>query len=217
MRVAHCIPVLALLLAHVQALALSATKLTYAAEVLFGPQGVVVDGAGRARLLDLVERAEHGDVEAVIAVGHADAGEADAQALSRQRAKAVRWHLIQLGTPPRRIYTEGQGSTRPVSPDAARNRRVEVEWVGVRSRTDFPGVQWMHAWQQDLEAPASSPYVIRDEWTDLGPLDVLPRVEPELRARFVQRLKLSLSARQDEAGLRRLREWEARVRGGASQ
>ncbi|UYZ60333.1 OmpA family protein [Hymenobacter latericus] len=65
----------------------------------------------------------------VLVAGHTDRiGEPDKnQALSEQRAEAVKAYLVKAGVAPERISTAGYGDTRPLyaSPDA-RNRRVEV-------------------------------------------------------------------------------------------
>ncbi len=65
--------------------------------------------------------------------GHTDAqgSEATNQALSRQRADAVRQALIARGVPASRVRAVGRGSTVPVADNRsesgrARNRRVEI-------------------------------------------------------------------------------------------
>jgi len=65
--------------------------------------------------------------------GHTDGQGADAanQALSRQRAEAVRQVLISQGVPGSRIRVVGQGESVPVADNGneagrARNRRVEI-------------------------------------------------------------------------------------------
>src|SRR5262245_15953234 len=66
--------------------------------------------------------------------GHTDSLGADAenQALSLQRAEAVRRYLVRKGVPPERLVVRALGEAHPVasndSPDGrARNRRVELE------------------------------------------------------------------------------------------
>jgi outer membrane protein OmpA-like peptidoglycan-associated protein len=67
--------------------------------------------------------------------GHADRLGAPAfnQALSRQRAQAVRHFLVARGAPPERIDIEAVGDAEPADPGDgflawARNRRVQVLW-----------------------------------------------------------------------------------------
>jgi OOP family OmpA-OmpF porin len=64
--------------------------------------------------------------------GHTDRiGEPEKnQALSEQRAEAVKAYLVNLGVAAERIRTVGYGDSRPLQPSPnARNRRVEVEEV----------------------------------------------------------------------------------------
>ncbi|MGI4886277.1 MAG: OmpA family protein [Janthinobacterium lividum] len=95
---------------------------------------------GKAKLLPLARPALSqlaADLKAqparrVRVLGHTDrVGEPDKnQALSEQRAAAVKDYLVRAGVAAERIATTGYGDTRPLypSPDA-RNRRVEVEEV----------------------------------------------------------------------------------------
>jgi OOP family OmpA-OmpF porin len=55
------------------------------------------------------------------------------------RAEAVKTFLVSKGIEKNRVYTEGKGSSNPVADNKtaegrAKNRRVEVEVVGTRSR-----------------------------------------------------------------------------------
>ncbi|MFN9767075.1 MAG: OmpA family protein, partial [Pseudomonadota bacterium] len=61
------------------------------------------------------------------------------QRLSVARADAVKNFLIGKGIEKNRIYTEGKGASQPVADNKtaegrAKNRRVEVEVVGTRTR-----------------------------------------------------------------------------------
>ena len=77
----------------------------------------------------------------MIAVGHADSIGSDAynQRLSLRRAEAVKKFLVSKGVEANRVYTEGKGEKSPVADNKtnegrAKNRRVEVEVVGTRTR-----------------------------------------------------------------------------------
>ena len=80
-------------------------------------------------------------LEVIIAVGHTDStgGAALNQKLSSARAESVKKFLISKGIESNRIYTEGKGFSQPAadnktSEGRAKNRRVEVEVVGTRTR-----------------------------------------------------------------------------------
>jgi outer membrane protein OmpA-like peptidoglycan-associated protein len=83
------------------------------------------------RVADALRRA--GDERRMVIEGHTDGLGADAQnlPLSRDRAQAVRQHLIRRGVDPARVTAIGLGSSRPLidngSPaNRANNRRVEI-------------------------------------------------------------------------------------------
>ncbi|MBU6437612.1 MAG: OmpA family protein, partial [Betaproteobacteria bacterium] len=61
------------------------------------------------------------------------------QKLSVRRAEAVKAYLVSKGIEANRVYTEGKGKTNPVASNKtaegrAKNRRVEVEVVGTRTK-----------------------------------------------------------------------------------
>ncbi len=67
-----------------------------------------------------------------MAIGHADATERNAQALSIARAKAVQKFLVERGLNPTKSYIEGKAAKQPVASNStqlgrAKNRRVELE------------------------------------------------------------------------------------------
>jgi OOP family OmpA-OmpF porin len=81
------------------------------------------------------------NLEVIIAVGHTDSigGDAYNQKLSVRRADAVKNYLVDKGIEKNRVYTEGKGEKQPVADNKtaegrAKNRRVEIEVVGTRTR-----------------------------------------------------------------------------------
>ncbi|GAA4331523.1 OmpA family protein [Pigmentiphaga soli] len=116
-------------------------KVTYSADALFDFDKAVVKPEARTRLDELVNQIKGISLEVVIAVGHTDSigTEAYNQRLSVRRAEAVKAYLVSKGIEANRIYTEGKGETQPVADNRtaagrAKNRRVEIEVVGSRSR-----------------------------------------------------------------------------------
>jgi OOP family OmpA-OmpF porin len=82
------------------------------------------------------------NLEVIIAVGHTDAigGDAYNQKLSVRRAEAVKEYMVSKGIERNRVYTEGKGEKQPVADNTAaegraKNRRVEIEVVGTRTRS----------------------------------------------------------------------------------
>jgi OOP family OmpA-OmpF porin len=85
------------------------------------------------------------NLEVIIAVGHTDAigGDAYNQKLSVRRAEAVKAYMVSKGIERNRVYTEGKGEKQPVADNKtaegrAKNRRVEIEVVGTRTRPAQP-------------------------------------------------------------------------------
>jgi OOP family OmpA-OmpF porin len=123
------------------AAAAAAAKVTYAADAFFDFGKSVLKPEGKAKLDDLVAKVKSISLEVVIAVGHTDAVGTDAynQKLSIARSEAVKAYLVSKGIDKNRIYTEGKGETSPVADNKtkegrAKNRRVEIEVVGTRSK-----------------------------------------------------------------------------------
>jgi OmpA family len=117
-----------------QAHSLSPVKVTYSADALFPHQDEKnINPEHLSELDNLASKIKKINLEVVIAVGHADPSEKNALSLSKSRAELVKQYLVKAGVDASRIYTEGQGSTRPLGKDASRNRRVEIEVVGTPS------------------------------------------------------------------------------------
>lgn len=118
-------------------------KVTFAGDAFFGPKSAGLSSSDLAKLTDLATKAKGVSLEVIIAVGHADsveASDAAAQKLSVQRAEAVKGFLVSEGIERNRVYTEGKGLRQPVASNAtaegrSKNRRVEVEVVGTRPRS----------------------------------------------------------------------------------
>jgi OOP family OmpA-OmpF porin len=116
-------------------------KVTFAADAFFDFDKSVLKPEARAKLDDLVEKTKGINLEVIIAVGHTDAIGSDGynQRLSVRRSDAVKNYLVSKGVERNRVYTEGKGEKQPVadnktSEGRAKNRRVEIEVVGTRSR-----------------------------------------------------------------------------------
>lgn len=102
-------------------------------------KGAQLDDRSRAALDNLVAHSGFATGGEIILSGHSDASGSDADnlATSRQRAEAVRDHLLRMGVAAERIRIVALGERRPVAPNAQpdgsddpegrrRNRRVEV-------------------------------------------------------------------------------------------
>ena len=116
-------------------------KVTFAADAFFDFDKAVLKPEGRAKLDDLVSKIAGINLEVIIAVGHTDSVGSDAynQRLSVRRSEAVKAYLVSKGVERNRVYTEGKGEKQPVadnktSEGRAKNRRVEIEVVGTRTR-----------------------------------------------------------------------------------
>ena len=116
-------------------------KVTYAADAFFDFDRATLKPEGKAKLDDLASKMGGMNLEVIIAVGHTDSIGTDRynQKLSVARAEAVKSYLQSKGIEKNRIYTEGKGEKQPVADNKtkdgrAKNRRVEIEVVGTRTR-----------------------------------------------------------------------------------
>ena len=116
-------------------------KVTFAADAFFDFDKSVLKPEGKAKLDDLASKLQGMNLEVIIAVGHTDSVGTDAynQKLSVRRAEAVKGYLVSKGIEANRVYTEGKGEKQPVADNKtaagrAKNRRVEIEVVGTRTK-----------------------------------------------------------------------------------
>jgi OmpA-OmpF porin, OOP family len=119
----------------------AAVKVTYATDAFFDFGKSVLKPEGKAKLDDLSNKVKDVNLEVVIAVGHADSvgGDEYNQKLSIARSETVKAYLVSKGIEKNRIYSEGKGEKQPVADNntsvgRAKNRRVEVEVVGTKTK-----------------------------------------------------------------------------------
>lgn len=116
-------------------------KVTFDTDTFFDFDKSVLKPEGQRKLDTLTSRLANTTVEVVVAVGHTDAigTQTYNKGLSERRARAVANYLLEKGVPKEKIFTEGKGETLPLASNAskagrAKNRRVEVEVVSIRSK-----------------------------------------------------------------------------------
>lgn len=116
-------------------------KVTFAADTFFDFDRATLKPDGRAKLDELTSKLQGMDVEVVVAVGHTDniGNPSYNQKLSLNRAESVKGYLASKGIEPSRVFTEGRGEKQPIADNKteagrAKNRRVEIEVVGTRTK-----------------------------------------------------------------------------------
>jgi OOP family OmpA-OmpF porin len=116
-------------------------KITLDTDTYFDFDKAELKPDGERRLDVIAARLKELKLEVMVAVGHADAtGKAEYnESLSRRRAEAVKMFFESRGFPTDRIHVDGKGESQPIASNAtrdgrAKNRRVEVEVVGIRAR-----------------------------------------------------------------------------------
>jgi len=111
----------------------TAKRLVLLRPVQFSPDSAIIAAESEPLLAEVAEllkkRPELAHVEVQAHLDDASAG--DAQALSEQRAQAVRAWLVSNGVAETRLEAKGYGATRPLAPNItaqnrARNRRIEL-------------------------------------------------------------------------------------------
>ncbi len=123
-------------------------KITVAADALFDFNKAVLRPEGKAKLDELVAKANAIKLEVILVVGHTDRiGSAQFnQGLSERRAAAVKTYLVSKGIEANRVYTEGKGKTQPVTGDKCKgnaatkaliaclqpDRRADIEVIGTK-------------------------------------------------------------------------------------
>ncbi len=116
-------------------------KVTFQADALFDFDKAVLKAEGKKTLTELANRLGSMKLEVVLAVGHTDSiGSSQYnQKLSLRRATAVKEFLLSKSLPTDKIYVQGKGESQPVASNKtkdgrAKNRRVDVEIVGIRTK-----------------------------------------------------------------------------------
>jgi len=123
-------------------------KITVAADALFDFNKAVLRPEGKAKLDEVVAKAQAIKLEVILAVGHTDRIGSDAynQKLSEKRAAAVKEYLVAKGIEANRVYTEGKGEKQPKTGNTCKgekktkalidclqpDRRVDIEVIGTK-------------------------------------------------------------------------------------
>jgi OmpA family/Ankyrin repeats (many copies) len=179
------------------------TKITDNVDAFFEKNRSLISLNDASKLLEMVNRIEHKNIEVLIVVGHADTNENTAQKLSEQRALTVVKYLMNFGVPPNRIYAEGKADKELIETGTQRekNRRVEVEYVGLPAHNaPTVGFNLMQTWSK-IKADTSGDLVSKviGEW---APLEYLARIEDtQARQVFAHKLALHSIFTHDESVL----------------
>lgn len=132
-----------------------AEKVTIPADALFAFDKAALSSEGLAKMQAFMAQLKGLNLEAIIAVGHADriGSPAYNTDLSERRAKSVKAFLVEQGVAAERVFSEGRGESEPVTGEAcndirggkngrsqalvnclAPDRRVVIEAVGSRAK-----------------------------------------------------------------------------------
>lgn len=116
-------------------------KITLDTDTYFDFDKASLKPEGQRKLNEIASRLTQMALEVVVATGHTDSigTEKYNENLSRRRAEAVKTFLESRGLPADRIHIDAQGEKQPVASNTtrdgrAKNRRVEVEVVGKKTR-----------------------------------------------------------------------------------
>ena len=109
------------------------------ADALFDFDKSVLRPDGKKAIDDALAKLRGVDLEMVIATGHTDSIGTPQynQRLSERRAASVKAYLVSKGIPASKITTIGKGESQPVATNKTsegrqKNRRVDIEFKGVR-------------------------------------------------------------------------------------
>jgi OOP family OmpA-OmpF porin len=116
-------------------------KITLDTDTYFDFDKATLKPEGQRKLDEIATRLKQMELEVIVATGHTDSigTEKYNENLSRRRAAAVKTFLESRDLPADRIHIDAKGEKQPVASNAtrdgrAKNRRVEVEVVGEKSR-----------------------------------------------------------------------------------
>ena len=107
----------------------AARSAAFDVDALFARGGTALTPSGQVRLARFAQALDRSDIEVVvISVPQPQGVAAEAwRSMSRQRAEAVREHLVQLGLAPQRVYTEQRNA--PTAATAAEQELASAPLV----------------------------------------------------------------------------------------
>ena len=107
----------------------AARSAAFDVDALFARGGTALTPSGQVRLARFAQALDRSDIEVVvISVPQPQGVAAEAwRSMSRQRAEAVREHLVQLGLAPQRVYTEQRSA--PAAPTALEQEMASAPLV----------------------------------------------------------------------------------------
>jgi OOP family OmpA-OmpF porin len=120
-------------------------RVTLQADALFDFDKAVLKPGDRTEIDEAIEkiRSKGGKAEIITLTGHTDSIGTDAynNKLGLRRAEAVKEYLVSHDVAADRIKTESKGKTQPIATNKtaegrAKNRRVDIDFVGVETVTE---------------------------------------------------------------------------------